>query len=57
MGSEMCIRDRCAEGTTTIEDAHYIERGYEDIIGKFSAIGGKIRRIETFEGNSQSAAG
>ena len=40
-----------------IEDAHYIERGYEDIIGKFSAIGGKIRRIETFEGNSQSAAG
>ena len=56
-GAAMVIAALCAEGTTTIEDAHYIERGYEDIIGKFSAIGGKIRRIETFEGNSQSAAG
>ena len=56
-GAAMVIAALCAEGTTTIEDAHYIERGYEDIIGKFSAIGGKIRRVETFEGNSQSAAG
>ena len=56
-GAAMVIAALCAEGTTTIEDAHYIERGYEDIIGKFSAIGGKIRRIETFEGNSQDAAG
>ena len=56
-GAAMVIAALCAEGTTTIEDAHYIERGYEDIIGKFAAIGGKIRRIETFEGNSQDAAG
>ena len=56
-GAAMVIAALCAEGTTTIEDAHYIERGYEDIIGKIAAIGGKIRRIETFEGNSQDAAG
>ena len=56
-GAAMVIAALSAEGTTTIEDAHYIERGYEDIIGKFSAIGGKIRRIETFEASSQSEAG
>ena len=56
-GAAMVIAALSAEGTTTIEDAHYIERGYEDITGKFSAIGGKIRRIETFEASSQSEAG
>ena len=56
-GAAMVIAALSAEGTTTIEDAHYIERGYEDIIGKFSAIGGNIRRVETFESSSQSAAG
>ena len=37
----MVIAALCAEGTTTIEDAHYIERGYEDIIGKFAALGAR----------------
>ena len=36
-------------GTTTIEDAHYIERGYEDIIGKLTALGAKIKRVETYD--------
>ena len=35
-----------ATGVTTIEDAHYIERGYEDIIGKLRGLGADIRRIE-----------
>ena len=56
-GAAMVIAALCAEGTTTIEDAHYIERGYEDIIGKFSALGGRIRRVETFDAPSQSEAG
>ena len=56
-GAAMVIAALSAEGTTTIEDAHYIERGYEDIIGKFAALGGRIRRIETFEATSQSEAG
>ncbi len=56
-GAAMVIAALCADGTTTIEDAHYIERGYEDIIGKFSALGAAIRRVETTETRRESAAG
>ena len=48
-GAAMVIAALAADGTTTIEDAHYIERGYEDIIGKLTALGANIRRIETFD--------
>ena len=48
-GAAMVIAALAAEGTTTIEDAHYIERGYEDIIGKLTALGAKIKRIETYD--------
>ena len=48
-GAAMVIAAMCAEGTTLIEDAHYIERGYEDIVGKLTALGARIRRIETFD--------
>ena len=33
-GAAMVIAAMCAEGMTLIEDAHFIERGYEDIVGK-----------------------
>lgn len=48
-GAAMVIAGLSAVGVTTIEDAHYIERGYEDIIGKLTALGAAIRRVETFE--------
>ena len=48
-GAAMVIAALSANGTTTIEDAHYIERGYEDIIGKLTALGAKIKRVETFD--------
>jgi len=48
-GAAMVIAALAAEGTTIIEDAHYIERGYEDIIGKLTALGAKITRKETFD--------
>ena len=48
-GAAMVIAALSAEGTTTIEDAHYIERGYEDIIGKLTGLGARIRRVETFD--------
>jgi UDP-N-acetylglucosamine 1-carboxyvinyltransferase len=48
-GAAMVIAALAAEGTTVIEDAHYIERGYEDIIGKLTALGAKIQRKETFD--------
>lgn len=35
----MVIAAMCAEGMTLIEDAHFIERGYEDIVGKLTALG------------------
>ncbi len=48
-GAAMVIAALAAEGTTIIEDAHYIERGYEDIIGKLTALGARIQRKETFD--------
>ena len=48
-GAAMVIAAMAANGVTTIEDAHYIERGYEDIIGKLTGLGAKIRRVETFD--------
>ena len=34
-----------AEGKTEIEDIHHIERGYDDIVAKLSAIGASIKKI------------
>ena len=48
-GAAMVIAALCAEGTTTIEDAHYIERGYEDIIGKLRNLGAQIDSVECDE--------
>ena len=48
-GAAMVIAAMAASGVTTIEDAHYIERGYEDIIGKLTGLGANIRRVETFD--------
>ena len=45
-GAAMVIAALAAEGTTTIEDAQYIERGYEDIVGKLTALGAQIKRVE-----------
>ena len=56
-GAAMVIAALAADGTSTIEDAHYIERGYEDIVGKFAALGARIRRVETHEPVHESAAG
>ena len=53
----MTIAALCASGTTVISDAHYIERGYEDIIGKLTALGANIRRIETYDTPTAESAG
>ena len=44
-GAAMVIAAMMAEGTTEIENIHFIERGYEDIIGKLSGVGADIRRV------------
>ena len=56
-GAAMVIAGLCASGVTTVEDAHYIERGYENIIGKLKALGADIRRIEEFSDTASLVAG
>ncbi len=45
-GAALVIAGLAAEGTTYVENIHFIERGYENIIGKLQALGAQIRRIE-----------
>lgn len=48
-GAAMIIAALSAEGDTVIEDAHYIERGYENIIEKLTDLGVDIARVETYD--------
>jgi len=56
-GAAMVIAGLAAEGITTVEDAHYIERGYESIIEKLTALGADITRVETRDDESAATAG
>ncbi len=44
-GAAMVIAGLCASGTTIVEDVHYIERGYENFVGKLQALGADIRVV------------
>ena len=44
-GAAMIIAGLSAKGVTSIENIHYIERGYENIIEKLSALGADIKKI------------
>ena len=57
-GAAMVIAGLSADQVTTVEDAHYIERGYENIIEKLRGIGAEIRRVESpREAASSQSAG
>ena len=45
-GAALVIAGLCAEGTTTVGNIHYIERGYENLIEKLTALGADIKRVE-----------
>jgi len=45
-GAAMIIAGLMANGTTEINDIQYIERGYENIVSKFEALGADIRYEE-----------
>ena len=45
-GAALVIAGLAAEGVTQVCDIHYIERGYENLVEKLSALGADIRRIE-----------
>ena len=44
-GAAMIIAGLCAEGETIIEDIEYIERGYDNIVGKLRAMGAEIEIV------------
>ena len=44
-GAAMVIAGLCARGETEIRDIHYIERGYEDFVGKLRGVGADIKLI------------
>ena len=48
-GAALVIAGLSAKGTTTVRDIHYVERGYEDLIGKLTALGADIKRLEDDE--------
>ncbi len=44
-GAALVIAGLAAQGETWVEDIHYIERGYENLIGKLTALGADIQRL------------
>ena len=45
-GAAMVIAGMCAAGTTVVEDIHFIERGYENFVGKLKALGAEIEVVD-----------
>ena len=45
-GAALVIAGLAAEGTTYVEHIHFIERGYEHLVQKLTALGADIRRLE-----------
>ena len=43
-GAAMVLAGLRAEGTTTVDEVHHIDRGYEDLVGRLAGLGAKVRR-------------
>jgi UDP-N-acetylglucosamine 1-carboxyvinyltransferase len=43
-GAALVVAGLCAEGTTTISGVHHIDRGYDDLVGRLSALGAFVER-------------
>lgn len=56
-GAAMVIAALAAQGSTEISNIQYIERGYEDIVGKLRAVGADIRVIEEPDGEVEEHIG
>ena len=50
-GAAMIIAGLMADGETQIEDIIHIDRGYEDVVEKFSALGADIKRVPIIDNN------
>ena len=56
-GAAMIIAGLAAEGTTEIDNIHYIERGYEKIDEKLRGLGADIKRVYIPEATSMKLSG
>ena len=45
-GAALIIGGLAADGETVVQDVRFIDRGYDDIVGKLQSIGAKIKRVE-----------
>ena len=45
-GAALVIAGLCAEGTTKVENIHFVERGYQNLVEKLTSLGATIRRID-----------
>ena len=50
-GAAMIIAGLMTEGKTEIEDIVYIDRGYENVVEKFTKLGADIKRVPIIDGN------
>lgn len=44
-GAALVLAGIIAEGTTEVHHVHHIDRGYEDYVGKLSALGADVKRV------------
>lgn len=45
-GAALVVAGLAADGDTLISDVHHIDRGYDDLVGRLSAVGAGISRID-----------
>src|SRR2546425_7976748 len=53
-GAALVIAALCAEGESVLRNAWHVERGYEDMVGKLSSVGARIKSVRL---DSEAAAG
>ena len=46
-GAALVLAGLAADGMTTVDDIHFIDRGYEDFLGKLQKLGADIKRVKT----------
>ena len=51
-GAAMIIAGLMADGKTEIEEIDHIDRGYENVVEKFTALGADIKRVPSNPGNT-----
>lgn len=56
-GAAMIIAGMVADGTTTVENIQYVDRGYEDVVIKFTALGADIKRVKVDDSATVQSAG